>query len=521
MTKGKVIMPTMKWLATLGLALLLPAAHATTAVVFSESTGRYGVAWNEPGKEEAIKKATEDCRYRGGGKDCKPVKISDTPGFGTVAQTCAGGFCGISIITGRRSEAEAEREAVKDCNSQYGTNSCRAYDRWRENGVKSESPVLAKESVPQSTSSPNSTITNTDKKAKSDGYRLNEQAKPTVGDKNQVTLSGGQYSLAINKPPFTKGPLGALNQTGAPVASNGAIMEGSAKFNARFPLAGAGVSYVAHFWEATNKGARVFASVDDVVVKALERIGLKREDATPAKVPDSGIPGAVTVGYFAYGLPFNNVFHGERTAYIYAVLLPDKSAGYALISSVVTPVDKSKLVDAGIKVKADASDVSKSYAIKFWDMYNDLSSSVLDERIRRGGNDGIIAAASDNGKGKSYWRAKFERDQLMKKAAAVACVRDSFPGIRKKYGDGSVSLICKLFVLYGLDPRDLMPLSEAEDYVQLIDPEQADMPSKEAMAFIEADATDTDKNSSARSVKQAASAMNWLIKNYQFSRRVN
>ncbi|MBU3910907.1 MAG: SEL1-like repeat protein [Gammaproteobacteria bacterium] len=125
-------MPTIQWLATLGLALLLPAAHATTAVVFSESTGRYGVAWNESGKEVAIQKATEDCRYRGGGKDCKPVKVTDTPGYGTVAQTCAGGFCGISIITGRRSEAEAERDAVRDCNTQYGTSDCRAYDRWQE-----------------------------------------------------------------------------------------------------------------------------------------------------------------------------------------------------------------------------------------------------------------------------------------------------------------------------------------------------------------------------------------------------
>lgn len=154
MTRGNEIISAMKWLATMGLALLLPAAHATTAVVFSESTGRYGVAWNEPGKEEAIKKATEDCRYRGGGKDCKPVKISDTPGFGTVAQTCAGGFCGISIITGRRSAADAERDAVHDCNANYGTRDCRAYDNWEERGratsqttpSRQESPVATKNS---------------------------------------------------------------------------------------------------------------------------------------------------------------------------------------------------------------------------------------------------------------------------------------------------------------------------------------------------------------------------------------
>lgn len=124
----KSILNLLMFMAT---ALVLSGVNATTAVVFSESTGRYGVAWNQHGKEAAIKKATEDCLYRGG-KDCKPVKVSDTPGYGAVAQTCAGDYCGISIITGRRSAAEAERDAEKDCNAHYGSNDCRAYDRWQE-----------------------------------------------------------------------------------------------------------------------------------------------------------------------------------------------------------------------------------------------------------------------------------------------------------------------------------------------------------------------------------------------------
>jgi TPR repeat protein len=172
----------MKWLATLGLALLLPAAHATTAVVLSESTGRYGVAWNEPGKEAAIQKATEDCRYRGGGKDCKPVKISDTPGFGTVAQTCAGGFCGISIITGRRSEAEAERDAVKDCNANYGTRDCLAYDRWEERGKLAAAPIAPLQQAAQAAPRNN-------QESSSSGNRRPNQITARSNDKSQAAIN--------------------------------------------------------------------------------------------------------------------------------------------------------------------------------------------------------------------------------------------------------------------------------------------------------------------------------------------
>lgn len=135
MTKGRFAMSAIQWLATLGLALLLPAAHATTAVVFSESTGRYGVTWNEPNKKEAIEVATDYCRKMGGGKNCKPLKVTDELGFGAVANTCAGNFCGISVITGRRSAAQAERDAIKDCNSYYGTNNCVVLDNWQETGA--------------------------------------------------------------------------------------------------------------------------------------------------------------------------------------------------------------------------------------------------------------------------------------------------------------------------------------------------------------------------------------------------
>lgn len=125
----------LKHLAALGLALLLPTAQASTAVVFSESTGRYGVAWNEPDKDAAVKKAIEDCRYRGGGKDCKPLRVTDEKGFGVVAQTCAGTLCSVSVMTGRRSARQAESDAIQDCNSYYGVKDCRAYDNWQEQGA--------------------------------------------------------------------------------------------------------------------------------------------------------------------------------------------------------------------------------------------------------------------------------------------------------------------------------------------------------------------------------------------------
>lgn len=132
-------MPLMQLLAALILPLIIHAAHATTAVVFSESTGRWGVTWNESDKKEAIEVATERCRLLGGGKDCKPVKVTDERGFGAVANTCAGNYCGISVITGRRSAAQAERDAIKDCNSYYGTKNCYVLDNWEETG--SSTPV--------------------------------------------------------------------------------------------------------------------------------------------------------------------------------------------------------------------------------------------------------------------------------------------------------------------------------------------------------------------------------------------
>lgn len=123
-----------KLLVALSFCLVLAAAHATTAVVFSESTGRYGVAWNEPGKDAALKKAVEDCRYRGGSKDCNPVRVTDEQGFGVVATICAGNICGLSVITGRRSARQAEADALKDCNAYYKTRDCRIYDNWEERG---------------------------------------------------------------------------------------------------------------------------------------------------------------------------------------------------------------------------------------------------------------------------------------------------------------------------------------------------------------------------------------------------
>lgn len=128
-------MPFMHILAALILPLIMPPTHATTAVVFSESTGRWGVTWNEPNKQEAVEVATERCRLLGGGKDCKPVKVTDERGFGAVANTCAGNYCGISVITGRRSAAQAERDAIKDCNSYYGTKNCYVLDNWEETGA--------------------------------------------------------------------------------------------------------------------------------------------------------------------------------------------------------------------------------------------------------------------------------------------------------------------------------------------------------------------------------------------------
>jgi hypothetical protein len=132
MTNFRVSKSLLQWLLTLALAVWLPASYATTAVVFSESTGRYGVAFNEPSRDAALKKAVEDCRHRGGAGDCKPVKVTDETGFGTVAMTCAGTYCGLSVISGRPTAAQAERDAVEDCNSYYGTKDCRAYDRWQE-----------------------------------------------------------------------------------------------------------------------------------------------------------------------------------------------------------------------------------------------------------------------------------------------------------------------------------------------------------------------------------------------------
>ena len=109
-----------------------PTASAVTAVAFSPSTDRYGVAWNEPDKETALRKAKEDCLHRGGAKDCKQLRVTEEKGFGAIAQTCAGDFCGLSVITGRPSAKQAEADAVKDCNSYYGAQDCRVYDNWEE-----------------------------------------------------------------------------------------------------------------------------------------------------------------------------------------------------------------------------------------------------------------------------------------------------------------------------------------------------------------------------------------------------
>lgn len=115
-------------------------ASAVTAVAFSPISGRYGVAWNEPDKETALRKAKEDCLHRGGAKDCKQLRVTEEKGFGAVAQTCAGEFCGISVITGRRSAKQAEADAVSDCNSYYGAQDCRVYDNWEERGAVAVAP---------------------------------------------------------------------------------------------------------------------------------------------------------------------------------------------------------------------------------------------------------------------------------------------------------------------------------------------------------------------------------------------
>ena len=335
-------MPTIQWLATLGLALLLPAAHATTAVVFSESTGRYGVAWNEPGKDAALKKALEDCKHRGG-KDCKPVKITDEPGFGVVATTCAGNYCGLSVIAGRRSARQAEADAVKDCNSYYGTRDCRAYDNWEERGaavMQAQAPVAS----PQKITSPD--------------LRGNQRRTAAAVGGGASSPAGGQSFAATSAAAFaalndqmaadgTKGlDQRILNDKAVREIAARAVIEGTleSRFNTGKVVAAHALALGVLGEKEIDKARTVVTAVEAKKETAVATKGVRKEAVLDGKhlrivasAPDFANPGTDSLNHpgvgkgTAYGLTEQFVQFAfplaERTAAVYTVRMTESEAG--------------------------------------------------------------------------------------------------------------------------------------------------------------------------------------------------
>lgn len=477
-------------------ALLLLSAtpcvvNAFTAIAWSQSGQKGGSVKNAPTKEAAISAAIADCKKSGGGSDCQVFKVTDEPGFVALYATCAK-TCGVTAVTGRATAEQARADGKRECEAYYGA-SCQLAQEWEEVVGNNVGNFAS----PSQLSSQSKT------------YSQKNSSK--IGQ-NGIALPGEKYLLLVNKPPFSTGPFGFGNSPNISTGRNDQFTESSARFIARFENYGSGVSYFVKIKDSIKTIGKVGTTGVEFAKQIFETSGLKFSNATPLDVPQPEIPGAMATAYFASGIPFDNVMHGQKAVYVYSVILPEKGTAYALMTSVLTPINNDVLKKANFKF--DPKNISAAYSAAFSDIMTVTDGRKDKTKDFQVNIDGISEAVV-YGKGAKYWEKKFSDNILYQKAGAVACQDGSFPE-KRKISDMLPLLVCQMYLLKGggLD-NSIEKYSEAEEYVQLIDEKQNLARSQEALDFLSGTDKTQIKNDLTQSVELAGAAMKWLMKNVE------
>lgn len=465
--------------------------NAFTAIAWSQSGQRDGWVKNAPTMETAISAATADCKKNGGGTDCQVFKVTDEPGFVALYATCSK-TCGVTAVTGRPTAKQARTDGKQKCEAYYQA-SCQLVQEWEE-VVGNNVGNLAKSS-----------------QLSSESKTYSQKNSSKIGQ-NGIALPGEKYLLLVNKPPFSAGPFGYSNSPNISIGRNDSFAESSARFITRFENYGSGVSYFIKIKDSIKTNGKVGTTGVDFAKQIFETSGLKFSNATPLDVPQPEIPGAMASAYFASGIPFDNVMHGQKAVYVYSVILPEKGTAYALMTSVLTPINNDVLKKANYKF--DPKNISVAYSAAFADIMTVMDGQKDKTKDFQVNMEGISEAVV-YGKGAKYWEKKFSDNILYQKAGAVACQNGSFPE-KRKISYGLPLLVCKMYLHHGggLD-NSIEKYSEAEEYVQLIDEKQNLTRSQEALDFLSGTDKTQVKNDLMQSVELAGAAMKWLMKNVE------
>lgn len=457
-------------------------AHAFTAIAWSESGQKGGSVKDAPTKEAAISSALADCKKNGGGADCQVFKVTDEPGFVSLFATCAK-TCGVTAVAGRPTAEQARADGKRDCENHF-KNPCQLAQEWEERGAS-----ISNATIPRPAN---------------DGKINNNNDDPSKDTRKSTnTLEGKIYKLVVNVPPYAKGPFKALNVPGISMFENDEFLEGSIRFYSRLPTSRSGVNYTIHYWETKNNttSGKFGSSADELAKKALARIGLADAEKAEVKFPTPNIPGASAVGYLSNGVAYNNPYHGQRVAYVYAVMLPNKKAGYAISSSVLEPLNDIQFERIlGKKPSTGLEKIPDVLKAGFWHM------------------------AANYTKGESYWKQAFKENPYYKRSGALVSVAESYPDIKKNISqkdfDAYKGAIARIYGAYGgIGPKEdgAAYFFEAEDYVQLVDMQQNARGSKEAESFL-LDGTSSERSEEFQVMNaKALKAMNWLFKNIEFA----
>lgn len=483
-------------------------ANAFSAVAFSQSANRVGASMDAPSEQQAREAAIGNCKQNGGGSDCQVFKLSAETGWAAVFMTC-GQTCGVTAVTGRQSEKLAQADAKRDCESYY-KNPCQLISKWQESigGGKVETQSIEAQSEKSENNRGQRPIT-----------PATQQRESTYNNKPghaEIVLSGEKYSLLVKKPPFTTGPLGFANSREETVnrGKNDVFVDSSTRFIARFPNYGSGVSYFVKIRDSVKANGVVVSSGDDLAKEMIESSGFEFSNAQKLDVTQPAIPGAKAVGYSARGVPYGDVMHGMKAVYVYSVTLPEKRTAYALMASVLTPIDNDILKKSNYNL--DPKEIPAAYDVAFSDIARVMDGQKDKNKIFQVSEQGI-AEAVVYGKGVEYWRKKFKDSVIHQKAGAVACQYNSFPE-KRKITAALPLLVCKMYLSYKDESDDVkVKFSEAEEYIQLVDPKQNLTRSQEALDFLSGSEKTQMKNDLLQSVELAGAAMKWLMKNIELS----
>lgn len=486
--------------------MLLTAAsfqvNAFSAVAFSQSANRVGAAMDATSEQQARDAAIGNCKQNGGGSDCQVFKLTAETGWAAVFMTC-GQTCGVTAVTGRQSQKQAQADAKRDCESHYN-NPCQLVSQWEESVGRGKVDTPSIVAKPEKAGAKNT----------NEATPQREPNNAQQVGQTKTVLPGEKYSLIVNKPPFTTGPLGFANSREITINSgrNDVFAESSTRFIARFPHYGSGVSYFIKMKDSVKANGVVVTSATDLAKELIENSGFKFSESTKLDVQQPTIPGAEAIGYFSRGIPYNNEMHGMKAVYVYSVILPGKRTAYALMTSLLTPIDNEILKKGNFHF--DPKNLTNAYDAAFMDIM-----SIMDDRKDKNKdfqiNEDGIAEAAVYGKGVKYWEKKFSDSIIYQRTGAVACQNDSFPR-KREISDALPFLVCRTYLSYGKGWENvIVKSSEAEEYIQLIDPKQKLNRSQEALDFLSGSDKTQVKNDLVQSVELAGAAIKWLMNNVE------